>query len=60
MTLGSTKAPEVKTDILVKSISVEQVKAYMLRKCTYHNNKSNLYTVVLSQRSQEMKGKLEG
>lgn len=32
----------------------------MLRKCIYGNNKSKIYTVVLGQYSEGLKGKLEG
>lgn len=47
-------------DPLDKAIFNEEVKEYMLRKRTYNNNRSKVYTVVLGQCFDTMKARLEG
>lgn len=54
------KAPVDGGDMLEKAIFGESVKEYMLRKRTYDNNRSKVYTVVLGQCSEAMKAKIEG
>lgn len=42
-----------------KAYFAEEVKEFMLRRRTYNNNRSNVYTVVLGQCSEPLKAKLE-
>lgn len=53
------KLPKDAADEYGKAIFAEEIKEYMLRKRTYNNNKSKMFTVILGQCSEAMKAKLE-
>lgn len=53
------KLPE-NADATDRAFFSEEIKEYMLRKRTYANNRSKMYTIVLGQCSDPMKAKLEG